>query len=309
MSDPSPITVVLAADANFAMQLGVCLASISANTRGRPHRVFVLHDGYSEDLVAKVKGVVGPDVELRWLDARSHTLKRAQLPEWLSPATLFRLRVEDLLPPDVGRVIYIDTDVVVREPLDELWAVDIAESMLAAVLDARYPFFGPVLPWRELNLSPRTPYFNAGVMVIALDRWRTAHVCQRAIQALESRRLRTGDQCALNIALNGEWAPLGPKWNLQGHHLRGDAGLAWVGEGQATLEAAISAPAIVHYSHSYGRPWDPESRHPFSAEWFRYLDLTPWAGYRPQQRRIPPHVRVYERIRLAGRALLRGNGP
>jgi lipopolysaccharide biosynthesis glycosyltransferase len=306
VNDRSAITVAIAADANFAMPLAVCLASISAHSHGRAHRVFVLHDGYPADLVARIEQSVTPDVQLHWLDARAPAVDTAQLPDWLPSAALYRLRITDLLPTDVSRVIYLDADVLVRRPLAELWALDTGDALLAGVRDARYPCFGPVLPWRDLHLAPATPYFNSGVMLIPLRQWREARIGEIALQMLQSRKLQNGDQCALNVVVNGRWLPLGPIWNVQGHHFRGDRALAWMFENPAIMEKALASPAIVHFSQSHHRPWLSESEHPFRGEWLARLSETAWAGYRPPSASRPLPVRVAGRLRRAGQALFRG---
>src|SRR5262249_7301281 len=50
-----------------------------------------------------------------------------------SAANYFRLYAADLLPPDVARVIYLDSDVIARKPLSDLWTHDLNNFPLAAI--------------------------------------------------------------------------------------------------------------------------------------------------------------------------------
>lgn len=280
-----PITIALAADEAYARQLAVTIAGISRHTAGRPHRIFVLNDGYEPALAHQVARSAGADVELRWIDAHSADLDDALLPEYLPPATLYRLRLEELLPATVERVVYIDTDVVVLDSLAPLWDRDLDGAHLGAVRDPVHPWVASrdSLDWRRFGLAPDLPYFNAGMMVVALDSWRADGLGARALGLMGTHRFRYGDQCALNIAVAGKWMQLEPRWNLQSGHETKDS-LAWVIEPTAALEDALRAPAVIHYTslHDRLKPWQPGSTCPHRDLWFEDLDRTAWAGWRPQ---------------------------
>ncbi len=309
MSTSSPIVLVLAADATFAKQLGAAIASITRSAT-REHQVFVLHDAYEPALIEQISGIAGEAISLRWLDARSSTLDGAQLPSYLSTATLFRLRIGSLLPDEIERVLYIDSDSAVRRPLDELWETDLNGCVLGAVRDAVVPWAGAPagLPWEEVGVAPDSAYFNAGVLVIDVGLWRSQRISEDALRLLALHRFLYADQCALNTVLAGHWTPVGPRWNLQAGHLTSGGSLAWVTESQETLAAAIGDPAIVHFNtSSMGRPWERQCTHPYRDLWFELLDLTPWDGWRPAEPPEPSRARSFaRRVRRAGAILIGG---
>jgi len=309
MSAPQPIVVVLAADSMFTKQLAVAIASISKSVT-REHQVFVLHDGYEPALIDQLSGIASEGVSLRWLDARSSSLDDAQLPSYLPTATVFRLRIGDLLPDEIERVIYIDADVVVRKPLNELWETALNGCVLGAVRDPVVPWAAAPagLPWSEVGVAPDTPYFNAGVLVVEMGPWRSQRISEDALQFLARHRFLYADQCALNTVLAGSWTATGPQWNIQAGHLAGDGSLAWVTESHDTLAAAIDDPAIVHFnSSSMRRPWEHQCTHPYRDLWFEYLDRTPWEGWRPPAPAKPSRARIFARgVRRAGAILVRG---
>jgi UDP-glucose:(galactosyl)LPS alpha-1,2-glucosyltransferase len=53
----------------------------------------------------------------------------------ISVSTYFRLCLDKLMPTNVSRAIYLDSDILIRGSLRELWAVDLGENVLAAVSD------------------------------------------------------------------------------------------------------------------------------------------------------------------------------
>jgi lipopolysaccharide biosynthesis glycosyltransferase len=302
MTDP---IVVLAADTNFCKQLAVTIASISRTSGGRPHLVFVLHDGYPADLRAKVEQSAGPDLHLSWLEVSTASVEGALLPPGLPPATLFRLLVETMLPESVDKVLYLDTDTIVRDSLVPLWETSLDSQFVGAVRDSWLWWSAQGLPWRELELSPRVPYFNAGVLLMSLDAWRAAGVSTRALDLVTRHRFQDAEQGALNAIVEGHWLPLDPRWNLQSTHLTGDRAGIRALEPPDALDAAIRDPAIVHFCKSlWTRPWEAESRHPYRAEWFELLDATAWSGWRPAE---PSWAfRVSRRARRTTEVLVRG---
>jgi lipopolysaccharide biosynthesis glycosyltransferase len=296
------ITVVIAADGNFHRQLAVTLFGLSRFAGGVPHRVYVLHDGYDAEVRDRFAGMVGSEIELCWLDARSTDYEGANLPDFLPEATLYRLHLPRLLPDDVERVVFLDSDIVVQGSLVDLWGTELGEAPVAAVRDAIYPSAGSrqCLDWRTLGLSPSMPYFNAGVMLIGMDAWRARAIGGRALALIREHDLRYGDQCALNTIVRGEWHPLAPTWNVQTGHLDPESP-AWIVEPEADLAAALERPTIVHYTNFEGiaKPWQDRSQHPLRSRWFEDLDRTPWAGWRPDD---SPPSRAREGLRRARRA-------
>lgn len=305
-----PINVVLAADGGFRKQLAVTIAGISHFGNDVEHRVFVLHDGYGLELRRQVAQSAGPRMTLEWIDATSGVLGNAILPDYLPTATLYRLRITDLLPRDVDRVLFLDTDVVVRNSLAELWATDLGDTALAAVRDAVYPWAGSpgCLDWRSLAIAPDMPYFNAGVMIIPLGRWRDSDLGGRALDLMSDHVFRYGDQCALNTAARGEWLALAPHWNVQSGHLQA-ASPAWICESVTDMKRLERDPSIVHFTWFFGRrkPWEPRSNAPHRDLWFDALDHTAWAGWRPDDT-PPSRSRVLvQRARRAGGVLIHGS--
>jgi lipopolysaccharide biosynthesis glycosyltransferase len=163
------------------------------------------------------------------------------------------------------------------------------------------------LDWRELGIEPATPYFNAGAMVIPLDRWRAEAIGHRALEQLRRVTFNYGDQCALNVVANGNWTAMAPHWNVQSGHFD-DGTLGWIVESAEDMDRATWNPSVVHFT-SYpdrNKPWEPRSTSPYREEWLAALDRTAWAGWRPDDS-PPSRARALAgRARRAGGVLLRG---
>jgi lipopolysaccharide biosynthesis glycosyltransferase len=297
------IHIAMAADARYKRQLAVTLCSLAAEHPAGTCSVTVLHDGIEQRDRDLIQTAVTGHVGVTWVATDAASVQGLYYPPGLSLTTMFRLMLPDVLP-DHDRTIYLDSDIVVTRPLFELWRRDLRTNLLGAVRDGSCPWAaGPIgTHWRDLGLEPDTPYFNAGVLIIPLSTWRREKVADAALEGLRARDFVYGDQDALNAAVGGHWLELSHRWNLQTSDWTGQSA-AWALE-RADIESALAEPGIIHYTQP-GRPWWPGSPHPKSDLWFRYLDQTPWAGWRPPARR-PAWREAASRMKRAGRVLVTG---
>lgn len=133
-----------------------------------------------------------------------------------------RLQLPDLVPEDLDRVLYLDSDVLcTNSGLFELFRIDMNDKTIAAVRDAttRRLIDNDGVPAIERfpELDPQAPYFNSGVLLIDTKKWRSRNVRARCEDYLkQSTRRRFPDQDALNVACYDDWFRLNKRWN----HLR-----------------------------------------------------------------------------------------
>jgi lipopolysaccharide biosynthesis glycosyltransferase len=286
--------ITLAADAEFAMPLAVTLASLARSQDAERLEVTVLHDDLSAAAIARIEsGLVG-ELALRWHRIDPAQVAGAHFSTFLTRASLFRLLLPRLLP-DLDRVIYLDSDIVVRDSLRPLWETELDGDLLAAVRDAGSPFpVGPLgTDWRGLGLDPSAPYFNTGMLLIPLGEWRREEVSERALALLRRRQPRWGDQDGLNAVVGRRWVELPRRWNLQSPDALG-AGLAWA-LWREDVELALRDPAVIHYTDR-DKPWLAGCEHPLAQHWYGALEGTGWSGWRPRRQR-PRLARIANRAR------------
>ncbi len=287
----APIEVAMCVDDGFVMPLAVTLASLDevVGRSARPVRVWVVQPGLAERTKARiVQGLSA--LEVRWCDVDEASVAGAYFPAHLSTATLYRLRLGELLPASVSRVIYLDADTIVCDDLAPLYDTDLGGSGLGAVVDSSSPwcagYWGPA--WRELGLRPESAYFNAGVLLIDLAAWRATRVGERSLDLLRRSRPRWADQDALNVLYETLWRELPRRWNVQTADYTG-VSPSWA-VARAETELALKEPAIIHY-HGVDKPWLHTTAHPAAGQWLATLDRTAWSGWRP----APPHETVVDR--------------
>lgn len=138
----------------------------------------------------------------------------------ISRAMYMRLLLPHLLPADVARVLYVDSDTLCVGPIDALFEVDLGGAVVGAARDPYTRRFSdngalPGITEGRLRLDPRSHYFNSGVLLIDTAAWRDARVTDVALDyiARHADVARYPDQDALNYALYERWHRLPRRWN------------------------------------------------------------------------------------------------
>ena len=188
-----------------------------------------------------------------------------------------RLLMDELLPPDLHRALWLDADVVVEASLAPLWSHPFGEHTIVAVQDYGLPTLGTTAgtaeTHRELGLDPDAPYFNSGVMLVDLARWRDGRVTQEVLAYTRrfSKYVAFGDQDGLNSVLTGRWAPAPLLWNVQVAALRclERLGRPILPELRRDWAALHTSPAIVHFAGD--KPWATGLRSTFRPRFFQQL--------------------------------------
>lgn len=286
--ESSTIHVACAADAHYVKPMATMLHSLFANVG--PGRAVIAHvldggiAGSDKSLIEASCG--GGPGSIRWLPATKNQFEGVPLWGRMSASTYYKLVLAELLPPDLPRVIWLDCDLLVLGDVGRLWDESLAGQHALAAQDSIVPRVSSrsgVAGWRELGLPSDAPYFNAGVMSIDLALWRRDGIGGRALEYV--RRHGDGvvfwDQEGLNAVLAGRWGTLDPRWNhnvsVPGHASRVRLADAW----------------IIHYAGSL-KPWRYFIRGTAHDAYFRYLDMTPWKGWRPAESPVGSLITLYQ---------------
>jgi lipopolysaccharide biosynthesis glycosyltransferase len=211
--------IVTAADREY-LPAAVCALLSCANEGavGIGTALFLLAIGCSAAEVDDVRGFLKRQgVSAQVVAIAAERLQPFQASNGLGVATYARLLLREDFDDRWNRLLYLDADVRVMVPLEPLFDVDLAGSPLGAVHDyVQYLISGIDESRRRLSLASHSTYFNAGVLLFDWPVAQRSGLLNRArIFAEEYAHLCTfHDQDALNVAFEGAWAPLDPRWNL-----------------------------------------------------------------------------------------------
>lgn len=124
----------------------------------------------------------------------------------------FRLFSVDLLPNNINKVIYLDTDVIVNGKLDELEAININGYKFAAVPEEQNRLLNIKY---KLGMNENDIYINSGVMIINLVELRKYVTSKYIINFIvnNSRRFTMSDQDMINMLWKNNILYIDSKYN------------------------------------------------------------------------------------------------
>ena len=259
------VHIALAADRRYLPFAAIAVASGAANTV-RPIVFHFLH----EDLT---------DLDLRAFDflehfphasLRVHKISDAFFRDWpamrWSRAIYYRLILPDLLP-DLEKIIYLDSDLLVLRDLSELFDTPFdGASCMAVVTKVSHDHT------RLLGIPPER-YFNSGVLVFSPVRWKLAGCAGRFKECIANYadRIKYPDQDILNLVFQSQVRFLHPRWNIITSTFRNEPVACYTAE---QIMDALAHPGIAHFTGSH-KPWRlwKTFRHPYSLAMKRYAAI------------------------------------
>jgi len=283
------IAAVLAADDRFSRPLAATVRSlVSQLSPGRGLDLYLCDMGITAQNREMIAAAAArPGADLHWVTTLGE--KVGHLPEavpGISRAAYARLFIPFVLPSGLDRALYLDSDLLVRRCVGELFDSPLGGFAALGVADAGSPFvcslYG-VPYWSRYGRRADEVNFNSGVLLLNLPAWRDEDITGAAVAYLtDGRHQFLVDQEAINAVLPGRIGEIDPRWNVQTEHFA-PPHQATLPLDEAQLNELIKDPWIVHFTTAT-KAWSYDSTHPYRDEWFASLDQTPYQGWRPSRR-------------------------
>jgi lipopolysaccharide biosynthesis glycosyltransferase len=292
-----PVVIACAANAAYSIPLTVMLRSAVDHLAPRRELiVWVIEDGLGDLVKSRIGESLTSRATVHWLAPSRSDF--SGLPLWgrMPVSTYDKLTVAECLPAELKKVIWLDCDMLVLADLSELWDTPVGDVHLLAVRDALVPTvssrFG-ISSFSDIGLNESTPYFNAGMMLIDLAKWRASNVAHEALEYLRRYHDRVffWDQEALNAVLAGKWRQADERWNWSANLDR------IAGKGFHPANCNGNQPRIVHFVGNI-KPWIVPESNETNARYFQTLDETSWRGWRPKRTIVRSMVGWYGSSRI-----------
>jgi lipopolysaccharide biosynthesis glycosyltransferase len=271
---PTRIPVLMCINARYAQHAAVSIVSLLENNR----------DSFFDIVLVSTDELAGEAAKLRRSLARygnhavtvkhfggSATVNLPVTAQHYSIDNYTRLWVSEFFSEETEKILYLDSDMVVVGDIKELWHSDVTEWIVGAVSipgSDRCPIFG---------IPEQYGYFNSGVLLINLRRWRAEQVLARLLAYIEanSNKIIDVDQDVLNACLFDRRLPLPHIWNAISPFFFDHYSL---GMTRRELRRIRREARIIHFN-GVSKPWSYMCRHPRRSEYWKYLAKTEWRNY------------------------------
>lgn len=250
---------------SYGRHLGTTLLSVLKNSKEK-WNIFIIYENLSDETKIKLNTIIEfykSKVEYIKINKKDLDKFKVGTGTHLSSIVFARLFIPELLKNEI-KAIYLDCDIIVLKPLEELYNMDLNEKSIGVILDGKKDQKSSL---SRLNLSLDRTYFNAGVMVMDLKRLRGNNKFLKTIDYClnPDRELQLNEQDALNIIFENDYMINDVIWN----YTHGNS------EENSYTEKEIG---IVHFTGDV-KPWDCRSYSPYKYLYWKYLNETPWKGF------------------------------
>lgn len=278
-------TVVFACDDNYAKYLAVTMASLIANfDKEKDLEIIVFDAGISNQSKEKLSRLKNDKTSIHFKEIDPQIFSDYPLTiKHISVATYFRLKLPSLLL-NYRKVVYLDVDILVNKDVSPMWDIDLHTKAIAAVQEPYGKVVGKEYHEKIGIQDSNHKYFNAGILIMDLEKLRTSNFEGRVVSYLEKYKdnIEYQDQDILNAVLQGNVKYIHPKYNYipSYRNLLSPKRKDILDSLPYTKQEIVSLKSEATIYHYCGKkkPWMYGCTHHGSALYLKYQELTDWKG-------------------------------
>ena len=264
--------IAFGVDARYVKYAGITMTSVAMQSDGAEVGFHLVCDGIADDDLKRLDAfrAAFPQTDVHVYDARAAVdeipFPRGIPRERINRSVFTRILMPELVPQSLDRILYLDADTLCVGRMDALWSLSLAGTPLAAAPEGEAQRKAARIGMKGCS------YFNAGVMLIDLARWRAQQLTVRTLAAWAEpgAGFPLLEQDALNEVLDGDFLPLGREYVRMM-----DAFAPW--------DVDFSAQYTIWHFLNEGKPWiryaDPRVRTPY----WQVVRGSPWSDLTPSE--------------------------
>lgn len=266
------INLLFTLDNRYVPQLQILLTSLQINNPDEKFKIYVMHKSLSEESIQKIQAqcqmyqyVFYPILVDNALFV--HAPASSQYPHEM----YYRMLASHLLPQNVKKVIYLDPDILIINPIRPLWETDLNGYLFAAAAHSGKTEL--VHSVNRVRLKTQHDYYNSGVLLMNLEKGRKEIIPEQLFSYANehSAELLLPDQDMLNSLFGAKTLPLDDViWNYDARDYKG---YYICSNGLHDLDWVISNTAILHFCGK-SKPWKKGYLYRFGLLYKHYTQLT-----------------------------------
>jgi lipopolysaccharide biosynthesis glycosyltransferase len=218
------IGIVFAANESYSPFTSAAIQSVIDHSRNDNNYDIII---LSKDMPGKCKNMLSRQIavktnfSIRFYDVGSlffgyNLFERPTI----SVETYYRLAVPEILS-GYGKIVYLDSDLIVKTDIADLYATELGNNFLAGVIDVANSgcingFDSQYADYYNIRLKMQNAYMmiNMGVIVMNCELFRKKYDTQYLLEFAQQGNFKFQDQDLLNIVCEGKIKYLNPEWNF-----------------------------------------------------------------------------------------------
>lgn len=216
------IPIFFSIDDSYAPYLAVALNSaIKNSSKERNYKAIVLYKDLSDENIKKLSTLSADNFKIEFmpmgdgLETITDSMSNRLRCDYFTLTIYFRLFIPALFK-EYDKAIYIDSDVILKGDIAELFDIDIGDNYIGACNDLSVLDVPPLCEYMEKAVGVRKEeYINSGVLLLNLKLLREKQLDSHFLSLLNNYHFDciAPDQDYLNALCNGKIYYLSPIWD------------------------------------------------------------------------------------------------
>lgn len=246
------MNILVTLNSGYVKPLCVMLRSLIASHPDTEFDIYVANKSLTEEDFTFIKNKTSSaKCVIHDIKVDDCILQNAPVTDRYPHEMYYRIFAAKFLPETVDKILYLDPDLVVLKPLDDLYATDLGDNFFAAASHVGKPL--QKLNEIRLKMETKGPYINSGVMLMNIKLMRTHQQFDEVLGYIEKNKniLFLPDQDVISAVYCDKIMAIDPyiynmteKMMLSPKSIKNDVDFNWVDQNSA----------IVHYC-GRNKPW------------------------------------------------------
>ncbi len=259
-------------DLNYMAPFKVMLSSLLINNPEERIEVWLLHSGIPQENLSDLESYLkSRDVVLHPIFINRNLFENAPIKKRYPQEMYYRLLAPHLLPDSLDKILYLDPDILIINPLRDLWDMDLKGNTFAAASHTNMTEIPNDV--NRVRLKTTHDYYNTGVMMIDLAKARALVKPEDIYRYVEesSIRLMLPDQDIFNALYGADTLEINDViWN---YDVRNYSDYLFRSTGIHDIDWVMENTAILHFC-GRNKPWKPGYSRRFGLLYKHYMSLS-----------------------------------
>ena len=253
--------IVFTIDDNYVIPFCTAIASFIIHHNVKNYSIGLVYSIISKKNLEKIKLFFSKNkLELKLKEIKD-TFQNIKVSYHFNSVIFYRFLIPNLFQ-EYEKILYIDSDILFLDNIDNIFYIDLSNYILAAIPKT---FIG--IPAHMKNLTQE--YFASGLLLINVKSFIEYDISKKAIKFLTANQYKMPDQDALNAVVI-RWKKMDLKYGVETEFLKSKLPI---------LKKAKNEPVIIQFSGS-SKPWQYMNDHPYKKLYWYYLKKTPYKNYK-----------------------------
>lgn len=164
------MNLLFSADHSYKKHLIECIHSIQRFETKDGYDIYILYSDFTEEDIEEIKERFGTTIRFHFIYVDKQMVTNFPKTKRYPEEIYYRIYAKQFLPEDIDRILYLDADTIIINPLDELYNKEFHDNYYLACTHVRKVL--NKINLIRLGIDEKCQYINSGVMLINLKKLR-----------------------------------------------------------------------------------------------------------------------------------------